>query len=51
MEEMLNSMARVEMAEQIAAVVMPLERAVRQIRVKVVEEGAQLPSSHHTPAA
>jgi hypothetical protein len=48
MEGMPRSMVRVEMAGQIAALVTPLERAVRQIPVKVVKEGAQLPTSHHT---
>jgi hypothetical protein len=40
-------MARVEMAELIAALVTLLEQVVRQIRVKVVKEDGLLPFSHH----
>jgi hypothetical protein len=48
MEEMPKYMVRVEMVDQIAALVTPLEQMVWQIQVKVVEEDAQRPTSHHT---
>jgi hypothetical protein len=51
MEEIPWSMVRVEMAEQIVALVTPLEQAVRRIQVKVVKEDAQLPFNHPTLGA
>jgi hypothetical protein len=47
----MESMVRVEMVDQIAALVLPLEQIVWQIQVKVVEEDAQLPISHPTLVA
>ena len=44
---MPKPMVRVETAEQIAALVTPLEQAVLRIQVKVVKEDAQLPFNHH----
>jgi hypothetical protein len=49
--EIPKSMVRVEMVDQIAALVTPLEQMLWQIQVKVVQEDAQLPTSHHTLVA
>jgi hypothetical protein len=49
--EIPKSMVRVEMVDQIVALVTPLEQMLWQIQGKVVEEDAQLPFSHHTLVA
>jgi hypothetical protein len=50
MEEMPESMVRVEMADQTELLVSSLERVVQQIQEKVVGVELQLPLSHPTLA-